>query len=181
MTSRLAALALLLAALALPYAVIVAPLLSAHAAREDEFAALETQIARLAALAAMADALASQRDELAARRDSAGLLLEGGSDALAAAALQNLLKAAVAGADGELRSTQALTAVEHQGFRRIAARAVLVTDSAGLRALLHAVDSARPPLTVAALEVRGLARSHTDEAPRLDVRIDVFGHAGGGG
>lgn len=179
-TSRLAALALLLAVVVLPYLAVVAPLLAAHAGREAELAELEDKAARLAGLAAARDELARQRDELAARRAQGGLLLSGASEALAAAALQNTLKAAVARAGGELRSTQALAVSEDKGFRRIAVRALLATDAEGLRTLLHAVESARPALVVVGLEVRGRARMAEGDEPRLDVRIDVAGHLGSG-
>lgn len=179
---RLAAVALLLAVPTLPYLALVRPVLDAHAARAAEIATLETKAMRLGAMAAVKAELARQRDALAARRDQGDLLLSGASEALAAAALQNSLKAAVARAGGELRSTQALAVTEEKGFRRIAVRALLATDAEGLRTLLHAVESARPPLFVDGLEVRGRARTgESEEEPRLDIRIDVFGYAGGSG
>jgi general secretion pathway protein M len=179
MMPRFAALALLLAVVALPLLAIMGPLLDAHAARDAEIAELQAKAMRLDAIAATKPELTRHRDELTARRDRSSLLLSGASEALAAAALQNSLKAAAARAGGELRSTQALAVTEDKGFRRIAVRALLATDTDGLRTLLHAVESARPPLFVDALEVRGRARQDEADEPRLDIRIDVFGYAWG--
>lgn len=180
MMRRLAAVALLLVVPALPFLAVVRPLLDAHAERADQIAELETKAQRLGAVAAAGAELTRQREALAERRDQGGLLLSGASEALAAAALQNTLKAAAARAGGDLRSTQALAVTEEKGFRRIAVRALLASDAEGLRTLLHAVESARPPLFVDGLEVRGRARTSDAEEPRLDIRIDIFGYAGGG-
>lgn len=180
MIARLTALALLLAVLALPWLGVVQPLLDAHAAGEGEIAALTVTAGRLTALAATRDELMRQKQALAARRDSGGLLLAGASEALAAAALQNIIKTALIRAGGELRSTQPLATAEDKGFRRISVRALLTTDTDGLRILLHAVDAARPLLFVDSLEVRGRAVSHSigePDEPQLDIRLDVTGFA----
>lgn len=178
--SRFAALGLLLAVLALPWLGVALPLLDSFAEGERDIAELSAKAERLAAAAAAKDEWLAQKEALAARRERGGLLLAGASEALAAAALQNTIKTAVARAGGELRSTQPLTTSEEKGFRRIAVRALLTTDAEGLRTLLHAVDAARPLLFVEALEVRGRAVSRRDgepEEPQLDIRIDVTGFA----
>lgn len=180
MISRLAALVLVLALPVLSWLGLAVPLLAAHAESEREIAELTAKTDRLAALAATREDLTRQKEALAARRQHGGLLLAGASEALAAAALQNTIKTAVARAGGELRSTQPLTTSEEKGFRRISVRALLSTDGEGLRILLHAIDSARPLLVVETLEVRGRAVSRQGgepEEPQLDIRIDVTGFA----
>ncbi|CAA7621446.1 type II secretion system protein GspM [Magnetospirillum sp. UT-4] len=167
-----AALALAVVAAALPLAVGAA-LLSAWRDGEARLAATEATARRLETAAAAAPELAEQREALAARRRAGGLLLPGGSEALAAAALQNTLKAAVAEAGGSLISTQALPAASTGGLTRIAVRARLGADLAALRAVLHAIDAARPPLTVDRLEVRAPAGG----GGRLDIHLDVAGFA----
>ncbi|MEW5728389.1 MAG: type II secretion system protein GspM [Pseudomonadota bacterium] len=179
--SRLVAVGILALLLATLVFGVLVPLMDGLRSRHARIAALRDQLSTVRQLAAARDELTRQKAELEARRKKSGLLLAAGSEALAAATLQNMVKTAVARAGGELRTTQSLPATGEAGMRRMAVRAHLSTDMDGLRAFLHAVEGGAPILFVEDLDIRARASGPQDAvtAPVLDVRIDLVGLLGG--
>ncbi|HSV28130.1 MAG TPA: type II secretion system protein GspM [Candidatus Omnitrophota bacterium] len=181
LAGRLGAVGVLAALVCVPVFGLMMPVLDHHAGQQERIALLESQLARLKAAAAQREDLKRQQAELAARRGKSGLLLTGGSEALATATLQNMIKTAVARAGGELRSTQALPVTAGQGARRLTVRALLSTDVEGLRTFLHAIEAGRPLLFVDDLDVRARPGGRDDDGDRvaLEIRVDVTGYLGG--
>lgn len=178
---RLIAVGILSLVLAVPVFGLLLPAMDALEARRARVATLEGQVARLRALAGAREGLLKQSTDLAARRGNSGLLLNAGSEAAAAASLQNIVKTAVARAGGDLRSTQSLPAADDSGVRRMTVRAHLSTEIEGLRVFLHAIESGAPLLFVDDLDIRARSGAQRDEegAVLLDVRIDLAGYLGG--
>jgi general secretion pathway protein M len=175
--SRTLALALLALALLGGFRLVVAPLLAAFQDNASRIEQAEGLLQRYLALAeqrqAMSDRLAAQQ-ELAA---SAAGYLEGPSDALAAAQLQDRVKSVVEGAGGELRSTQILPAVAVEGddgIRRAALRVQFAVTIAGLAETLYELESGQPYLLIDQLSVREQrARRQRRDEPETEARLDI--------
>lgn len=180
------ALALVLLALALlgGARLVVAPLLAAFQDNASQIEQAETLLQRYRALAeqrqAMADRLAAQ-EELAA---SAAGYLQGPSDALAAAQLQDRVKSVIEGAGGELRSTQILPARATEGdagIRRAALRVQFAVTIEGLAETLYELESGHPYLLIDQLSVREQRtrrrrRDEPEPEASLDVSLELSGY-----
>jgi general secretion pathway protein M len=180
LASRLLALGLLLALLLAGQALVVGPLVAEWRTNEALVAQSQELLHRYRAIAATRPALKRQMDALQ-EAELAALYLEGASDALAAAALQEGVRALVAEVAGELHSTQILPATSEHGLRRIALRVQLGLDTAALQTLLHALETGRPLLFLDNLVLRarqGRARRTDVEAddPVLEVALDLYGY-----
>ena len=171
--SRTLALALLALALLGGFRLVVAPLMAAFQDNAARIEQAETLLQRYLALAeqrqAMSDRLAAQ-EELAA---SAAGYLEGPSDALAAAQLQDRVKSVIQGAGGELRSTQILPAVAidgDAGIRRTALRVQFAAAIGGLAETLYELESGQPYVFIEQLTVREQRRR---DEPGTDGSLDT--------
>ena len=174
---RLLALALLLGLAAGAWFAVLQPLLDWRARAEERLAEAAATLARHRAVAGQAEAIAR---EAAALRDVAereSLFLPGASEGQAAAALQDVIKAAVAAADARADSIQALEASPQGALTRIGMRVRLSVDTASLQRLLHALESGRPVVLLEGVYVR--ARSFREDAQErnLDLRFDAVGFA----
>jgi general secretion pathway protein M len=175
--SRTLAIVLLAAALFGGVRLVVAPLLAAYRDAAAEIEQADFLLQRYKALAeqrpSMAERLAEQQELVA----SAAGYLQGPSDALAAAQLQDRVKTVVEGAGGELRSTQILAAkpVEVDAkIRRAALRVQFVVTIEGLAQTLYELESGQPYLLIDALSVREQrVRSRRRNEPETEARLDV--------
>jgi len=182
--SRTLAIVLLGLALLGAARLVVAPLLAAYRDAAAEIEQAEFLLQRYRALAeqrpAMAERLAEQQ-QLAA---SAAGYLQGPSDALAAAQLQDRVKTVVEGAAGELRSTQILAAqpVEIDAkIRRAALRVQFVASIEGLSRILYELESGQPYLLIDELvvreqRVRSRRRNEPETETLLDVSLELSGY-----
>jgi general secretion pathway protein M len=182
--SRLVAISLLLVVLFLGYAAVVAPLLEAwHEARVSIAGAQD-------ALPRMADAqesLAARRQTLAGlqrRQRAAEGLLQGDSETLMAAQLQNRIKTLVDAAQGEVRSMQVLQTRNDGGFRKIAVRGQVLVGLPGLQKVFYELEVGVPYVFLDNVEIRAQlvpsrVRDEPKRDPGLDVRFDLYGFARG--
>jgi general secretion pathway protein M len=185
--SRMLALGLLAAALIGSYLLVVVPLLSAY---EDNAAAIEraeTLLQRQQALAALQPQLVERLEEERAQADAVAGYLEGPSDALAAAQLQDRVKEVVEASGGELRSTRILPAESvdaSPGTRRTALRVQMIVSIEGLAEILYELEAGQPYVLIDELSVRSQGerrqrrRSQAaadDGDPKLDVGLELSG------
>jgi general secretion pathway protein M len=182
--SRTLALVLLALALLGGFRLVVAPLMAAFQDNAGRIEENEALLQRYLALAeqrqAMSDRLGAQQ-ELAA---SAAGYLEGPSDALAAAQLQDRVKSVIEGAGGELRSTQILPAVAvagDAGIRRAALRVQFAVTIAGLAETLYELESGQPYLLIEQLTVREQRtrrrrRDEPESEASLDISLELSGY-----
>ncbi|GAB4576075.1 MAG: hypothetical protein Tsb008_18750 [Rhodothalassiaceae bacterium] len=152
--NRLAALALLLLSLALAYMLLFAPVTDGYAAARRALEKDRMLLERYRRVAASADAIEQQASAIRAARRDSGVFLDGSTDALAAAALQNELGAAAARAGGDLRSVQSLAPEPADGMNRIRLRLQLVADIRTLTAFLHEIETGYPLLFVDEIKLR---------------------------
>ena len=175
--SRTLALGLLALALLGGFRLVVAPLMAAfqdNAARiEDAEILLQRYLALAEQRQAMSNRLAEQQ-ELAA---SAAGYLEGPSDALAAAQLQDRVKSVIEGTGGELRSTQILPAVAVEGdagIRRAALQVQFAVTIEGLAETLYELESGQPYLLIEQLTVREQRTRHRRrDEPETEANLDI--------
>jgi general secretion pathway protein M len=175
--SRTLALVLLALALLGGFRLVVAPLVAAFQDNASRIEQAEALLQRYLALAeqrqAMSERLATQQ-ELAA---SAAGYLQGPSDALAAAQLQDRVKSVIEGAGGELRSTQILPAVVidgDAGIRRAALRVQFAVTIEGLAETLYELESGQPYLLIDQLSVREQrARRRRSDEPETEASLDI--------
>ena len=113
-----------------------------------------------------------------------GATLSGGSDALAAAGLQEQIKRRIEGAGGQLKSTQILPVIEEGVYRRISLRVQVQGELEALQAVLYSVEDGRPYLFVDNLDLRkrrqSRSRRNAGSAQQfLELRFDLFGYRRG--
>jgi hypothetical protein len=181
--ARVLALALLAAVVAGGYLVVVVPVMAAYRETGEAIERAESLLQRQRALAAQRPLLIERLEEEKAQADEVAGYLEGPSDALAAAQLQDLVKEVVEAAGGELRSTRILPAdaVEASpGTRRTTLRVQLVVSIDGLAQTLYGLEAGQPYVLIDELTVRNQAerrrrRSKGAEGPQLDVSHELSG------
>lgn len=185
--SRLAAVLLLVLALVGGYALLVEPLVVGNDEIVREIEDAREQVAHFERLAAMRPSLAAQLKQLDDQPTSQSYYLSGGTDALAAAGLQDRVNALVGANGGTLRSTQALPGVEEEGFRRITLRVQMTATTEALFETLYELEAATPILFVENLDIQSrMVRRATASAnagavepvaaPLLTVAFDLSGY-----
>ena len=104
--------------------------------------------------------------------------LEGRSDAVAAAALQDRMGEIAGGAGVMIASSEILTAEVQDGYRRLGLRLVVNGSYDSLIRLLAGIERATPPLIVDNLQIRSVQRrpkAPTESFAPLDASFEVFG------
>jgi general secretion pathway protein M len=182
--SRLVAILLLLVVVFLAYATLIAPLIGAW--REAQVAIADAQDA-LPRIADAQESLTARRQMLAGlqrRQGAAEGLLQGDSETLIAAQLQNRIKTLVDTAKGEVKSMQVLQTRNDGGFRKIAVRGQVLVGLPGLQKIFYELEAGAPYLFLDNVEIRAQqssskARDEPKHDPQHDVRFDLYGFARG--
>lgn len=177
---RLLALGLTLAVLGTVWVGVVAPLADWYESRAQTLADRRVLVRRMGAIAASLPDL--QRREGAAEHGApaTAAVLDGGTDAIAAAHLQELVQAMAAKAGATISSLETLPAQPADGYRRLALRVSLNATWPVLIALLQAIEQASPRLLVDDLRVEG---SHLVTRPPvvpLDAMFTIIAFRSGG-
>lgn len=182
--SRTLALVLLGLALLGGARLVVAPLVAAFQDNASSIEDAKELLQRYRSLAeqrpAMAERLATQEERAA----SAAGYLQGPSDALAAAQLQDRVKSVIEDAGGELRSTQILPArtIEGDGgIRRASVRVQFAVTIGGLAGTLYELESGQPYLLIDQLTVREQRaprrrRDEPETEAQLDITLELSGY-----
>jgi len=143
---------------------VAMPLVGWHAARGEAIERQRALAVRMEALAASLPALRQRAASLAAG-PAPQALLEGASDAVAGAALQEQVQAMAVEAGSPLTSAEALPAEPAGAYRRISLRVALSAPYPVLVHLLAAIADATPRMLVDDLQV---------QAPPLGLRSAVL-------
>jgi general secretion pathway protein M len=183
MLGRLAALGLLLAVPALVYGAVVLPIGAHIAGLEGEATSLEDTLHRYQRIAGERAQLAALVRKAEEEQPDTALYLDGSSDALAAAQLQERLKQIVKASGGTVDSVRVLESAPEGPYRRVSVQLLIETRVAGLRALLYGVETGKPYLFVKSITVTNIAGVRPDSAMAdsgdLDVRLEIFGYRKG--
>jgi general secretion pathway protein M len=181
--SRVLALVLLGALLTGAYVLLIAPVVELYRATDEAIESSETLLQRHRMLAAQRSDLSARLDEEKAQAAAIAGYLEGPSDPLALAQLQDLVKGVIEAAGGELRSTQTLPAQTvdiSPGTRRATLRVQMVVAIDGLAAILYDLESGQPYILIDELSVRSQRTrrrlgSTSEAAPLLEITLELSG------
>ena len=172
---RALAAALLVLVLLILWQGIVAPLVGFYYDRADELAIRQARAASMARLADQVPAL-KQRAEIATRSGPAPtLVLEGSSDAVAAATLQNRIQDMAGTAGTALVSVENLP-VETVGgtYHRIGLKISLNAHWPALIALLKSVEQATPPMLIDDVQIHGSPLPSLNKTRGLDANFTIY-------
>ncbi len=188
--SRLLAVGLLAVTVAVIYLLVVAPVMAKFAGYRESIEQSRDLYAKYQGISAGRDELAIQLEEIKRRDAAAGGYIMGASETLAAAELQNHIKAVFNRNGATLKSLQILpTEEEEGGFLRIIVRAQLTAGSTGLQQVIFALEADKPYLFIENVDIRKQrqrrkrTRTRRPATPQptydpglLDIRFDVFGY-----
>ncbi|MGE5146251.1 MAG: type II secretion system protein GspM [Candidatus Eiseniibacteriota bacterium] len=181
--SRTAAVGLLLAVPALLYGAVVLPVRAYVGGLETEIAGLEDALGRYQRIAGERTQLAALVRHAAQQQPDTGLYLEGSSDALAAAQLQDLLNQIVKSSGGAVDSVRVLQSAAEGPNRRVSVQLLIETRVTALRAMLYSIETGKPYLFVKSITVNSIAGvrpdSPVEDSSDLDVRLEVYGYRKG--
>ena len=183
--SRLAALLLLVLAIGAAYVFLVEPVVVGYSETDRKIDDVRDQLSHFQRLAAMRPALAREVEQSAAKQTSQGYYLSGGTDALAAAGLQDRVNAVIEATGGALRSIQPMPGIDEQGFRRITLRVQMTATHEALFETLYALEAGATILFVENLDIQSrfirrrnseTGTSEVPDAPLLTVGFDLSGY-----
>jgi len=176
---RFAAIGLLFVVLALVWSIVAAPLLEVRGTALSTIERLRPVIERGRAAVHDSAALQTELKGLKQRPRSAGGLLAGTNEPIAAAQLQDRLKTTIDHVGGDLRSTQVLQPRDDGAFRRVTVKAQLSVDLPALQQVIYDLEAAMPYLFLDNVEIsqRPAARgSPASDDPLLDVSFELSGY-----
>ncbi|WP_171616309.1 type II secretion system protein GspM [Roseicella sp. DB1501] len=166
-------------ALLMLWLVGAAPLLARHAAAEDALRQRRALQHRLEAVAASLPLLQERAALVPDSGEAAPALLEGGTDAVAGASLQQAVRRMAGEAGATLFSVETLPAQPSGAYRRIGLRLSLAAPWPVLMQLLQAIGQARPRMAVDDLDLRQTQlRTGTEEA-LLNASLTLYAFRGG--
>jgi hypothetical protein len=145
---HLLAVALAVLLIAVLWAGVMAPLMGFYESRSERLREREAVSAHMESLVAMLPALRERAQSAAQQGSSPLLTLEGGSDAVAAATLQNIVQDMASSAGATLASVEIVPADAVRQYRRIGLKFSFGASWPVLIALLQSVDQANLPLLV---------------------------------
>jgi general secretion pathway protein M len=174
------ALGLTLLVLAALWLGVALPLLDWHAERAQAMEQRAALVGRMEALIATRAALAEQAKAVVAAGAGETALLEGDSDSVASATLQELLQARFMQAGVQLNSVETLPGDESGAYRRVRLRISFNASWPVLMALLKDFEVARPSLLIDELSVQPALHRISTAPGTFDVACSVFGFRSAG-
>ncbi len=173
---RVLAVLIALLALALLWLAVAGPLVGWHEERRDALEQRQALAARMALLVQRLPALRAQAQAMTVSGQlGAGALIEGSSDAVASAAIQEKVAAMAASLGFSLSSTETLAGTREGEYRRVGVRVSLDAAFPVVVQLLQSIETAQPSLLVDDLQVHGTRLiGQSDNAP-LNVAFTVIG------
>ncbi len=177
--SRLAAVGLLIAVVAAIAVFGVLPILQAYEDTEIALERAKEQVTGFERVARGRSAYEARLAELTARESASQVYLQGATDALAAARLQDQVSGLIERHGGTVRSIQSLPGEDDDEFRRVAVRVQFTGTTVSLFQALHSLETARPLVFVDNLDIRNRRsrRRSNQQAdnPALNVSLDLSG------
>jgi hypothetical protein len=151
------------------------PVIDWHGERADALVQKAALVQRMEALVATRAAVQEQAKAVAASGAGETALLEGDSESVASAALQELLQAMFMQAGVQLNSVETLPGDETGAYRRIRLRVSFNASWPVLMALLKEFEIARPALLMDELSVQPALHRISTAPGTFDVSCAIFG------
>lgn len=168
---RLLAAGITLIAIVLVWFAAAAPLLRLFAENAETLAQRRMLYSRMANLA---DRLPALQAQAAPAIVAPVQVIDGGTDAVAGAALQQNVQEMAVRAGATLSSTEALPAVPVPGYRRVGLRVSLNAPWPVLIRLLQAIEQSNPRMLVDDLQVHGVRMLTPPADPPLDAGFTIL-------
>jgi general secretion pathway protein M len=168
------ALGLTVLVLAVAWLGFVTPLVGWYNQRADALAQQEVLAQRMEALVAALPAIQTQAKAAAASGAGEAALLEGDSDNMASASLQERLQAMFAQAGVQLNSVETLPGEDAGAYRRIGLRVSFNASWPALTDLLKGMELATPSLLVDDLQVKPALHRITTVPGSFDIQCSIF-------
>lgn len=179
---RIAAVSLLLLLIVLVGLLVLQPLFERYAANRAAIEDLEERVARFEAIATRQASLEQELARTERAMNFSTLTLQADSATLAAADLQERVKAAVQDAGGSLTSTQILEAEKVDAFERVSVNVRMTGATPAVQKSLYALENGRPLLVIDDMlivsrrtTVRLGQSQRAQQQDWLDVRFKVSG------
>ena len=178
--SRLLAIALLLLCTGVVVQLVALPAWRMYRNDRQAVEQQRDQIERFKRIAKRAPEIEQRLQELEEHRKRDQYVLTAESTILAAAALQERVKAIVEQSGGRLTSTQVPPAVAEGAYNKVTVKVRMSVTTPALQSILYELESGVPYLVVdnvAVLSRRARRRKQTQPQPQtLDVRFDLSGY-----
>jgi general secretion pathway protein M len=175
-TGQLLALAILCLVLGGVYLLLVSPILDLYSEREATVADRRMLAPRLSAAAAEVPELRARLAELQAAAKTRDIVIDGASDAIAAANLQSRLEELAKSVGVTIGSTEGIAAENRGGYRRVGLRLAISGEYEAIIKLLAAIETAAPPLVLSNMQFHGVLRPTAQaQSSRLDAGVEVYG------
>lgn len=180
------AVAILVVLIAVIFFGVVQPLADSYLADRQTIAQLSDAVAKYRRAAEELPARQAQLDALARDQASAAGFLQGPSDTLIAAQIQNRIKSLADAARVDLRSSQVLPGADDGKLKRIAVREQLTGTIGGILAVFHGLEATgSPSLFLDNISMRTRLVAVRANAPAteeiIEVQFDVYGYTHGAG
>ena len=174
---RLLALGILLIMLIAVVAVLVAPVLLAHRHYDQAIADLSDKLTRYRRVAAQAPELRAGLEAVKAR-DGRRFYLRNTAANLAAAELQEMVKAAIENNGGRITTSQNTASREDGRFRQIGVNVQFFATTPALQKILTALETQQPYVVIDNIAVRPLNafrgfKPGPGQEPELNLQLDV--------
>lgn len=174
---RILAVAILLTIVTAIWLGIAVPMTDWYADRAET---IDRQVTLSRRMAQIAADLPSLRAQVATTQAAAPVsVLDGTTDAVAGAALQQRLQQIASGLGATLASTELLSGDPAGTYRRIGIRIAVTSTWPVIVRLLEAIAGDTPRLLVNDLQIQAMRASLTDADPTLNVTMVVFGFRSG--
>jgi hypothetical protein len=178
---RATALSLLLAAIQAVNTICIDPFVSTYSNNTETAAQLQSALQKYRQMAARLPETTKTLEDLRMNQSGQQGYLTGANEAIAAATLQDRVKALIAREGGKLQSTQAMPQARVAGQpQRVGVRAHMVLHLAELQAVIYRLESMMPVLFIEKLNIRVVTAGATEEG-LLDVNLDIVGYLGEAG
>jgi Tfp pilus assembly protein PilO len=173
---RVLALSLTLVAVAAAYLLVVAPVLGLYADRASQLSTREMLRDKIVAVAAELPQLRARASELSATSAAQQATLQGSSDPIAMANLQNRVEELATSAGAAVSSTETLPPEIRDYYRRIGLRVALNGSYESLMTFIAGLETSTTPLIVDNLQIHTIqSRAGSSQIVRLDAAVDVYG------
>ena len=178
---RLLALGILLVALAALVGALVVPVLLLHRHYDRAIEDLGDKLTRYRRVAAQAPELRTALDAVRTR-DGRKFYLRNTATNLAAAELQELVKAAIENNGGRITTSQNTTARDDGRFKQVGVNVQFFATTPALQKILAAIETQQPYLVVDNIAVRPLNafrgfKPGPGQEPEINVQMDVAAYA----
>ncbi|HLY56041.1 MAG TPA: type II secretion system protein GspM [Stellaceae bacterium] len=180
-TGSLVALAITLLLVLVLWLGLVAPVVSFYGDRAEHLAHDQALLERMERLAASLPTLRKQVAEMREDGESRVFTIEGGSDAVAAATLQDMVQDMATSVNANITSFETVPGQQVGAYRRIGLKVSLHEPWTVVVALIKTVETARLPMLIDELEIHALPALNAVNGQRLEASFTIYAFRAGPG